>query len=227
MAALLEMVARAERTYEAVRDYTATLVSVERLGEVLQPEKRILLKFQRPFRVYMRWLSGRGAGREGIYVAGANDGRFIVAEAEGLARFVTARLDPADPRIFERSRHPVTDVGIGRLLEMVGANARRAAREGVLRVADRGRGAVDGRPVRQFEGILPRDPAAGYYGYRVVLSWDEGHGLPVRAITYDWQDRLVEDYTYLELRLNANLTDRDFDPANPAYAFSRWRLRLP
>jgi hypothetical protein len=224
---LLRLVEQAERRYETVRDYTSLMLSVERLGNVLQPEKRIVFKFQRPFKVYMRWLEGPGAGREGLYVAGANDGKFIVAEAEGLARFVTAALVPDDPRVLEKSRHPVTDAGIGRLLDIVGENARRAAREQVLRVVDRGPAEVDGRLVRQVEGILPREPAAGYYGYRVILSFAEEHGLPVRVVVYDAQDRLVEDYTYLQLRLNPGLTDRDFDRTNPDYAFARWRLRLP
>ncbi|MFB3819898.1 MAG: DUF1571 domain-containing protein [Candidatus Methylomirabilales bacterium] len=227
VADLLRLIEHAERRYEAVRDYTSVMVSVERLGDVLQPEKRVLLKFQRPFKVYMRWLEGPGAGREGLYVAGAHDGKFIVAEAEGIARFVTAALAPDDPRVLEKSRHPVTDVGIGRLLEIVGENARRGAREHVLRVVDRGVAEIDGRPVHQLEGILPRDPAAGYYGYRVILAFDREYGLPTRVVVYDAADRLVEDYTYLQLRLNAGLTDRDFDRNNPEYAFARWRLRLP
>jgi hypothetical protein len=227
VADLLTLLEHAERRYAAVRDYTSLMVSVERLGDVLQPEKRVLLKFQRPFKVYMRWLLGPGAGREGLYVAGANDGKFVVAEAEGLAQFVTAALVPDDPRVLEKSRHPVTDVGIGRLLEIVGENARRGARERVLRVVDRGAGEVDGRRVRQVEGILPRDPAAGYYGYRVILAFDQEYGLPTRVVVYDTGDRLVEDYTYLQLRLNPGLTDRDFDRNNREYAFARWRLKLP
>jgi hypothetical protein len=227
VADLLRLIERAERRYETIRDYTSLMTSVERLGDVLEPEKRVLLKFQRPFKVYMRWLAGPGAGREGLYVAGAHDGKFIVAEAEGLARFVAAALVPDDPRVLEKSRHPVTDVGIGRLLEIVGENARRGAREQVLRVVDRGVAEVEGRRVHQVEGILPRDPAAGYYGYRVILAFAEEHGLPIRVVVYDAGDRLVEDYTYLQLRLNPGLTDRDFDRNNPEYAFSRWRLRLP
>lgn len=223
----LRLLARAESAYAEVRDYTATMTSVERVKEALEPENRILLKFQRPLKVYMRWVDGPAKGREGLYVADAHDGKFILAEPEGMAKFFIARLDPSDPRILQRSRHPVTDVGIGRLLEIVGDNARRAAREKALRVRDHGLAEVAGRRVRQVEAVLPKDPGAGYSGYRVTLSFDEEHHLPIRVVVYDWRDRLVEDYTYSQLVLNPGLKAADFDTANPDYGFSRWRLRLP
>jgi outer membrane lipoprotein-sorting protein len=227
VADFLGLLARAESAYAHVHDYTAMLISVERVGEALEPESRILLKFQRPFKVYMRWVDGPAKGREGLYVAGAHDGKFILAEPESMAKFFIARLDPSDPRILQRSRHPVTDVGIGRLLEIVGDNARRAAREKVLRVHDHGLAEVAGRRVRQVEAVLPKDPGAGYYAYRVTLSFDEEHHLPIRVVVYDWRDRLVADYTYSRLVLNPGLSAADFDIANPDYGFSRWRLWLP
>ncbi len=220
----LRFVAQGQTAYDEVRDYTATMRSVERIGEVLEPERAILLKFQRPFKIYMRWLDGTSKGREALYVAGANDGRFLVAEENGLAKFFTARLDPRDSRILARSRHPVTDLGIGRLLEIIAANAQRAARAGVLQVVDHGGGKVAGRPVQEFEVTLPRNASEGYYGYRFRVSFDDDNHLPIRIVVYDWSDRLVEDYTYTKLVLNPGLGAADFDPRNPAYHFSDWRI---
>ena len=220
----LQFVARGQVAYEEVRDYTATMQSVERIGEALEPEKAILLKFQRPFKIYMRWLDGASEGREALYVAGENDGRFFVAEKNGLAKFFTARVDPRDPRVLARSRHPVTDVGIGRLLEIIAANTQRAAHAGVLQVVDHGVGKVADRSVRDFETILPRDASQGYYGYRVRVSFDEENHLPIRVVVYGWSDRLVEDYTYMKLVLNPGLAAADFDPHNSAYKFSNWRI---
>ena len=118
-------------------------------------------------------------------------------------------------------------MGIGRLLEIIGENTKRAAKSGVLRVIDRGMGEAAGRRVRQIEGILPRDSRAGYYAYRVVLGFDEEHRLPIRILVYDWHDRLVEDYTYADLRLNPGLGFRDFDPNNTEYRFSSWWIPIP
>jgi len=224
---LLRLLDLADKSYLQVRDYTSVMVSRERVRDVLLPQERILLKFQKDFKVYMRWLEGPSSGREGLYVSGAYDGKFLVYEPKGLQRLFTAALDPTDARVMDQSRHPVTDVGIGRLLEIVGENARRAFRNGVLRVVDRGIGEVAGRRVRQVESVLPRDPRAGYYAYRVQLAFDEELRLPIRVTVYDWSDQLVEDYIYGELRTNPGLSTRDFDPANKEYGFSAWRIQVP
>jgi hypothetical protein len=118
-------------------------------------------------------------------------------------------------------------VGIGRVLEIVGENVRRAFKNKVLKLVDRGVREIDGRKVREVEGILPADPAAGYYGHRVILSFDQEHHLPVRVVVYDGENQLVEDYTYTQLRLNPGLSGREFDPGNPDYGFSGWRINIP
>jgi len=223
----LRLLARAEQRYAAVQDYSAIMLSREWIKNALEPEKTILLKFQRPFKVYMKWLEGLGKGREGLYVAQSHDGKFLVYEPSGIRRLFTAALEPGDSRVLEVSRHPITDIGIGRLLEIVGENVRRASRLGVLKLVDRGQVNVAGRTAREIEGILPKDSTAGYYGYRVALSFDEEHALPIRVVVYDWEDRLVEDYTYSQLRLNPGFPAKDFDPANPSYNFSSWRIRPP
>src|SRR5439155_24743094 len=43
-------------------------------------------------------------------------------------------------------------------------------------------------------------------------------------IFYDWADRMVAEYGYLDLKLDPPLGARDFDPANPEYAFPRWKI---
>ncbi len=224
---LLRYIDLADRHYAHVSDYTAMMLSRERRSDVLQPLERVWIKFQRPFKVYMRWLDGPSKGREGLYVSGANSGKFLISEPKGIQRLFTAALDPSDRRVLEQSRHPVTDIGIGRLLEIVGDNARRGAREGVLRVVDRGTADLYGRRVRQLESILPKDASLGYYGYRVELAFDEENHLPIRVMVYDWSDQLVEDYLYTELRLNPGLAGQDFDPGNKEYGFSFVRIPVP
>jgi hypothetical protein len=223
---LLRLLDAADKHYAQVHDYTSVMVGRERVRDRLLPTEQVLLKFQRTFKVYMRWLDGPSKGREGLYVSGAHDNKFLVYEPSGFQRLFTAALEPTDARVMDKSRHPVTDVGIGRLLEIVGDNARRAARNGVLRVVDRGAGEVGGRRVRQVEGFLPKDPGAGYYAYRVQLSFDEESRLLIRAVVYDWSDQLIEDFSYTELRINPGLTGLDFDPSNKEYGFSIWRIQI-
>ena len=54
---------------------------------------------------------------------------------------------------------------------------------------------------------------------------DDELRLPVRYEAYDWPDKqdgqseLIEEYTYLNMKINVGLTDSDFDIHNPAYRF--------
>ena len=224
---LLRLLDLAEKQYAQIQDYTSTMVSRERVGEVLRPQERVLLKFQRPFKVYMRWLDGPSKGREGLFVSGTHDDKFLVSEPRGFQRLFTAALEPTDRRVMEQSRHPVTDIGIGRLLEFVGESTRRAARNGVLRAIDRGTVESAGRRVRQVECVLTQGARDGYYAYRALLGFDEENHLLVRAVVYDWTDQLVEDYAYNDLRLNPGHTSRDFDPSNKEYGFSFLRFHIP
>ena len=54
---------------------------------------------------------------------------------------------------------------------------------------------------------------------------DDQYNIPVRYESYDWpkevggQPELIEEYTYLNLKLNNGFTDADFDIKNPNYKF--------
>ena len=43
--------------------------------------------------------------------------------------------------------------------------------------------------------------------------------VPIKIQIFDWDDRLVESYGYENLKLDAGLTDSDFDPNNSDYKF--------
>ncbi len=221
-----KLLAGMEAAYAMVSDYTARFERQERVGGELRPREEILLKFQRPRRIYLKWLSGPSRGREAILAERDRGDKVAIHEPGVLSGFFTLLLDPDHPRVMRESRHPITDVGIGRLIELIGDNARRALARGELLLLDRGAGEEEGRGVRRVEAVLPKDPKKGYYCYRLLLSVDAERGLPVRVLIYDWDDRLVGDYSYRELRLNPGLSAEEFDPGNPAYGFPRWKLTL-
>ncbi len=73
-----------------------------------------------------------------------------------------------------------------------------------------------GEPSASAQGIhLPHRPDLSGYELNV----------PIRYESYDWPTEkggepiLVEEYTYLNLKLNNGLTDLDFDVNNPKYQF--------
>lgn len=215
-----------EAAYARVTDYTAHFIRQERVAGILRPREGALLKFQHPGRIYLRWISGPPKGREILFVKGRDDDRVLVHEPGLLSRFFTAALAPDSPRVLRESRHPVTDVGLGRLIELLVENAKRALERGELTLRDRGVAEESGRRVSRLEAVLPRDRSRGYYCYRAVVSIDPEWGLPLTATIFDWDNRMVADYRYRDLRLNPGLGANDFDPANSDYSFPRWRLAL-
>jgi hypothetical protein len=51
--------------------------------------------------------------------------------------------------------------------------------------------------------------------------------MPIRYEAYDWpaqqggQPQLLEEYTYLDVKLNQGYSDADFDVYNPQYQFNK------
>lgn len=222
----LSIVSRMEAAYAQVRDYTATFKKRERVREVLLEEEVMELKYQKPFRVYLRWLAGSKKGREVLYAKGEHEDRLLVYDPSGIRRLFTFLMDPRHERALRESRYPVTEIGIGRLINRIAENARRAWSRGELQVIDHGAGEEGGRSVWRYEAILPDDPEKGYFCARLLLAIDQELSLPVRATLYDWDENLIGDYTYINLRLNPGLAPLEFQRANPAYGFPRWRLTL-
>lgn len=220
----LDLLVETERRYVQVQDYTAVFEKVERVDGILQPKEVVQMKFQRPFRVYMKWLAGRPKGRELVFVAGANRNKLVVHEGRGFGRFITALVDPESSLAMRGNRHPVTDLGLGRMIEILLANVMRARGRGEVELLDRGPAAEDGRLLRRVEGIFPRDRPRGYYCYRFVLAVDTATMLPARVTVYDWDDVLVEEYAYSDLRVNPGLVREDFETTNPAYNFPAWQM---
>jgi len=208
----------AKEAYTAVNDYVSTLVVQERLNGDLSPRRVGFFKFKKPFAVYIRWDQGSFAGTRVLYVRGRNDGKML-ARRRGLAGLVTLRLDPASKLAMRENRHPITEAGIGHMIEIIGENCTRAItrKEGTARrLPDR----PDLEPPGvRYELIVTAAENAGYYCKRAVVTFDPMTHLLVAVRAYDRKGRLIEDYRYLNLRLNVGLTEADFAPENPEYGF--------
>ena len=121
---------------------------------------------------------------------------------------------------MEDSRHPITDAGIGPLLETargplvrpswIRPNRWSTFRDGQL---------VGSRPCTLIEVTHPRR-APDFLFYRCSVYIDGSSACPIRFEAYDWPaspeaaPELVEEYTYTDLKLNVGLGDLDFDVSN-------------
>lgn len=211
-------IAEAQAAYAGVGSYTAIVHKQQRVAGVLLPEETIYLKYRKPLSMYMRWTHAPYKGSELLYVAGWNGNR-VRAHRGGFWRFVTANLDPGAPELMAGNLRPVTDIGIGELIKTVAVNVRSAIDAGYISVSQHGAETVYGRKTRILDVVLPSSTAGGYGGCRLVINQDIDSKLLIRIRVYDRGAQLIENYGYEDLRLNAVLTDIDFDPGNPDYHF--------
>jgi hypothetical protein len=214
----LAWIARAEAVLARTDNYTATFHKREMVGGTLRPEETVFFKFKKPFMAYMKWIKPPNRGTEVIYVEGWNGNR-LRAHQGGILNILNFNLDPRGTLAMRQNRHPVTDAGLDHLLGIVGGDVRKAVRAGEFQFTDHGEDAVYGRRSRRLEGSFTADRSRGYYCSRAILQMDLALSIPLEVQIYDWDGRLVEDYGYEGLKLDAGLTAADFDPKNPAYAF--------
>lgn len=217
-AEFVQLLEEMTRAYGRVDHYTAIFLMQERLERELGPTQRLELKFKKPLKIYLRWLNGKHEGRQALYPAGV-DGNELWVRQPLLVGAVTVGLDPHSPRAREGSRHAITDVGIGRLLDFIRDNASRGLQRSKLTIEDGDQRTTFHRPTQRYILHFPADPAKGYYCMTALIDVDREHRLPIYAETFDWDGQLIERYGYLDLHLNPGLSDEDFDPKNPAYGF--------
>lgn len=221
----LDLARESLKTLKKIRDYQCIFQRQERVGGALLEETRMEMKVrQTPFSVYMRFIDPpSAAGREVIYVEGANDGN-LVAHGTGLQQAVgTVQLDPNGMIAMRGGRYPITDAGMTKLVEKLLALG---AKKQLFRECRVSIDAIEFAE-RACTRVEVRNPAPqGDFRLaiaRIVL--DDEWNVPVHFEAWEWPSEegdepiLIERYSYLDLRLDPGLTDLDFSPENPAYAF--------
>jgi hypothetical protein len=109
----------ARQHFENVRDYECRLVKSERINGTLLPECVLTMKVRnRPQSVYLHCESPEAEkGLEVCYVEGANNGMMRVHPPgiKGILGFWSVATN--DPRALKKSRHCVTEAGLGNLID--------------------------------------------------------------------------------------------------------------
>lgn len=208
----------AEAALAQVDNYRAIFHKQERIEGKLMEEETVLFKFKKPFKVYMKWIKDPYKGRELLYAEGWNK-NLLMVHGSGITGIVTVNLDPRGSLAMKGSRHPINDSGLDHLVKVIGDNVRRGMKGGELEFREADKETVYGRRTQQVEITLPRDKTRGYHSCRTRLNLDLEKKIPIKIEIYDWDNNLVEDYGYEDLKLNMNLTDVDFSPKNPEYRF--------
>jgi hypothetical protein len=214
---------RAADRYAGVEAYLVKLTRRERVGGQDRPEEVILLKFRKsPWSIYLKWIGGDGAGRELVYVRGWHGNqvhtRLTPREAALNSGSRRISLPLESPQLLARSRHPVTELGLGALIDQFGtlvdAVERGDQRGGSVRYLGRlQRPEFDG-PVEVALHVIPPGVERGLpRGGQRLWFFDSNLSFPILVITRDYQGREVEYYRYEELLFPAaRWGDDHFNP---------------
>ncbi len=214
--------------YRALHDYSAVFHKRERIdGKLIRPHVMNMRVRTEPYSVYIKFVAP-DPGREAIYQPSRNGGKIVYHDI-GLGRLIagTMLLDPHGSLAMDENRHPISDAGIGNLIDMVRDRweAELEPVESVLTIHEHAR--VADRACTMIEATHPR-VSRSYSFHKVKVYIDHELGLPIRFEAYDWpksagaEPKLVEEYTYSDLKTDIGLGDADFDAANPHYAFGRF-----
>ena len=214
---------------ENIRDYSCTIVKRERIDGKLGDHEYMFAKIRsQPFSVYLYFLGPDSVkGQEVIYVAGHNDGNMLAHAGSGVRAMVgTVSLKPQSMLAMQGNRYPITEIGVENLARRLVEVAEHDKQFGECDVNFYPNAKVNGRICTcvQVQHPVPRR------NFRFNLARvfiDDEWTVPIRYEAYDWpqnneaggQPVLLEEYTYMNMKINNGFTDADFDPKNTGYKF--------
>jgi hypothetical protein len=212
---------------EKITDYSATVVKRERIDGKLGEYQHMFVKVRhKPFSVYMYFLSPASIkGQEVIFVEGQNDGN-MAAHTIGVKDklFGTVRIKPDGPIAMKDQRYPLTELGILNLTKRLVQVAEQDIKYGECEVKFFKNAKINDRICTCIQVKHPV-PRRNFLFYEARIFVDDELDVPVRYESYDWPKEkgvpaeLMEEYTYMNLKLNVGFTDADFDTKNPNYKF--------
>ncbi len=212
---------------EKISDYSATVAKRERIGGKVMDYEYMFVKLrQKPFSVYMYFLGPASLkGQEVIYIEGQNNGN-MWAHGVGIQNtmFGTVSLKPDGPIAMRNQRYPLTELGILNLTKRLVEVGEQDIKYGECDVKFYEGAKINGRVCTCIEVIHPV-PRRNFLFHLARIFVDKELNLPIRYESYDWPKEkgsapeLMEEYTYLNLKLNNGFTDADFDIKNPNYKF--------
>jgi hypothetical protein len=216
-AKLRELYGLAAQTYAQIDGYTAQLRRKEVVHGEDKPEEIMLFKFRKqPWSVYFKWIGMENRGREVVFVKGRYDSKIHshLGPKEPSIPFMGRKmaLAPDNMLVRSRSRHDITEAGIGHIIEEFGKQlAGPQAR--LLRYAGTVTRSEYPQPLDAVEQVLPpgAEPQLPRGGRRLI-GYDPASHLPVLVVTHDDRNRQVEFYLYEQLQFPVMLTDNDFNP---------------
>jgi hypothetical protein len=212
-----------------IQDYSCTVVKRERIDGKLGDHEYMFAKIRHePFSVYLYFLAPDAVkGQEVIYVDGKNDGNMLAHAGSGVRAMVgTVSLKPQSMLAMQGNRYAITEIGVENLARRLVEVAEHDKQFGECEVNFYPNAKVNGRVCTCVQVVHPV-PRRNFRFHLARVFIDDEYTIPVRYEAYDWpqeaggQPVLMEEYTYMNVKVNNGFTDADFDPKNTAYKFGK------
>lgn len=210
---------------ENLKDYSATLVRRERVNGKLSGYEYVFVKIRhQPFSVYVYFLAPASVkGQEVIYVAGQNQGNLLAHKANMA---VTVSLHPEGMVAMTGRNYPLTEIGLVNLVRRLAEVGQQDLQYGECEVKYFTSAKVNKRPCTVIQVVHPtKRDVFRFHLARIFV--DNDLMAPIRYESYDWprepggEPPLLEEYTYMDLKVNVGFTDEDFSVQNPEYRFQQ------
>ena len=221
---LLEVAYKSRKSVESVEDYKCVFTKREVVrGKMIKTTMN--LKFREtPFSVYLKFVD-LNAGREVIYVQGQNNNNLLVHEAGLKAYLGTFPIPPTSSDALAENKYPVTSIGLKNMLDSVIKQWEIEGKFSGITTQKRPSSklptgevctvyeAIHNQPFKEFK----------FHTTRLFVADESGIAIGVQQLAFpakgEKETPVVEEYFYSQLTTNLKLTDADFDPKNPNYAF--------
>jgi len=224
LAPALKLARASRKSLDSVRDYQCLFIKRELLNGALVTQTMEMKLREEPFSVYLK-NQDPNPGREILFISGQNDNKLLAHEGSGIKSLVgTVPLAIDAPQVRAENRHPITEIGMRKLIDKVIAQWEYEGQFGETNVQYYPDAKIGGMSCPAIECTHPQ-PRRQFPFHVTRLYIDSQSNLPVRIENYAYpaaqgqEPPLVEEFTYVKVQANAGLTNNDFSTKNPAYKF--------
>ncbi len=201
-----------KRYEESIEDYIGTFCKQERLRGKLGKEQTIAFKFkEEPYSIYMEWKKNSDTADKLLYVKAQNNNKMIVHPTGLLSWLRSVNRDPGGKDARKSSLYTCDQFGFYNSMKRGLKDYELAKKAGDLKIKYIGLTKVYGRKCIALERILPKNK--GYTTARLITKLDIEYLLPVALERYDWDNKLIFQNSFRDLKFNIGLKIEDFKPA--------------
>ena len=209
---------------ETLSDYEGTLTKRELIGNTLTTQMMQVRVREKPFAVYLKY-AAPNEGREVLFDSSQDPAKLLVHEGAGIKSLAgTLALPIHDPRVMAEARHPVSDLGLRRLVHLVIQQWESESKFGEVDVKYYPHAKIGRIECEALEVTHPH-PRRQFPHHQCRLFIEKASGLPLRVQNFGFPQQagieppLIEDYAYTGMKTNLGLKPLDFSRTNPTYRF--------